>query len=279
MSTLPILSKNEQEVFVAEPTFTLQEKQYFFKIPERLLENLNSSKNKLLMTLLWGYFKATNKFFLDFNQKPNIEFVASLCNYECKDIEFSLTTLYRYKERIKIYLKINEYTDEIKSTLQKEANNLASNFIHRKKIFYTLVNLSRKLNIEIPSYTELTGIIQVALNTQKKDILEKLEPFQEDEKLKLLNEFLEKEEDSKNRYKIAYFRRLEHSTAKNQMVLSLGKLHTMQSKFNILKEIIDTIGITPKIAQYYAKWVEKGQTDLPICNSKIIPCFWALHRF
>ncbi|MDQ7060686.1 MAG: hypothetical protein Q9M43_05945 [Sulfurimonas sp.] len=28
-----------------------------------------------------------------------------------------------------------------------------------------------------------------------------------------------------------------------------------------MKEIIDTVEITPKIAQYYAKWVEKGQTS------------------
>jgi len=162
--------------------------------------------------------------------------------------------------RSKKYLQINNYTDEIKATLQKEANNLANNFIHRKKIFYTLVDFSKKLNIEIPSYTELTRIIQVALNTQKKDILNRLEPLLKDERLKLLDEFLEKEKESKNRYKIVYFRRLEHSTAKNQMLLSLGKLKTMKSKFNILKEIIDTIGITPKIAQYYAKWVEKGKT-------------------
>ena len=53
MSTLLILSNNEQEEFTAEPTFTSEEKQYFFKIPKPLLENLNSPKNKLLMTLLW----------------------------------------------------------------------------------------------------------------------------------------------------------------------------------------------------------------------------------
>jgi len=62
MPTLTILVKSEQDVFVDEPIFTLQEKRYFFKVPESLLINLNSSKNKLLMTLLWGYFKATNKF-------------------------------------------------------------------------------------------------------------------------------------------------------------------------------------------------------------------------
>jgi excinuclease UvrABC ATPase subunit len=123
MSILSILSKNEQEKFVAEPTFTLQEKKYFFKVPELLLLDLNSSKNKVIMTLLWGYFKATNRFYVDFKQKSNIEFVVSLYNYECKNIQFSSTTLYRYKEKIKQYLKINEYTDEIKSILQKEANN------------------------------------------------------------------------------------------------------------------------------------------------------------
>ena len=70
-----------------------------------------------------------------------------------------------------------------------------------------------------------------------------------------------KEKSSKNRYKIAYFRKLEHATTKNKMLLSLGKLKTIKSKFTILKEIIETIGITPKIAQYYAKWIEKSQTS------------------
>jgi hypothetical protein len=116
-SQCPILSKNEQEKFLAKPTFTLQEKKYFFKVPELLLLDLNSSKNKVIMTLLWGYFKATNKSFLDFNQESNIEFVASLYNYKCKNIEFSLTTLYRYKERIKQYLKINEYRVQINNQL------------------------------------------------------------------------------------------------------------------------------------------------------------------
>jgi len=192
------------------------------------------------------------------------EYVQSDIDYISE--KYELPTIYKiditkrrfqqYKNIIKAHLKVNEYTEGIKSTLQKEANN----FIHRKKIFYTLINLSKKLNIELPSYTELTRIIQVALNTQKKDILEKLESLEEDERLKLLDKFLEKEEESKNRYKIAYFRKLEHSTTKNQMLLSLGKLNTIQSKFNILKEIIEEVCITPKIAHYYAKWVEKGKT-------------------
>jgi len=262
MPSLTILSKTEQKQFESEPNFSLKDKYYFFKIPKLLLRDLNTTKNKVLMTLLWGYFKATNKFYTDFNQIDNLKFMYHQYNYEeVIDITFSLSTTHRYKEIIKTYLGTNTYTQEIKNTLQKEANNLANNFIHRKKIFYTLIELSKKLNIEVPSYTELTRIITVALNTQKTDILSKLEPLLSDDRLKELDEFLVKEKSSKNRYKIAYFRKLEHATTKNKMLLSLGKLKTIKSKFTILKEIIETIGITPKIAQYYAKWIEKSQTS------------------
>jgi len=266
MSAITILSKTEEKSLYSLKELNFKEKAFFIQIPSTLLEKVLSfelENGKVAFLLMYGYFKAFHQFY-DISEYNQSDFDYVCAKYELPIIHKIVITKRRfqqYKNIIKAHLKSNEYTDDIKATLQKEANKLANNFIHRKKIFYTLVNLSKKLNIEIPSYTELTHIIQVALNTQKKDILDKLKPLQEDEKLKILDEFLEKEEDSKNRYKIAYFRRLEHSTAKNQMLLSLGKLNTIQSKFNILKEIIDTIGITPKIAQYYAKWVEKGQTS------------------
>ena len=265
MPRIQILNQQEIKEFEKIPIFKHSEKIHTFTLPKNLYDIVQSFQNDsyhLIFNLLFGYFKITNKFYDNiFSQESDVEFIIN--KDDLKSINLTMPprkTLYRYKQLILNYFGTKQYTDEIKSTLQKEANNLANNFIHRKKIFYTLVNLSKKLNIEVPSYTELTRIITVALNTQKRDIFDKLEPLQKDERLKLLDEFLEKERESKNRYKIAYFRKLEHSTNKNQMLLSLGKLNTIQSKFNILKEIIDTIGITPKIAQYYARWVEKGKT-------------------
>jgi len=147
-----MLSKAEQEKFMSEPTFTLQEKEYYFKIPKLLLEDLSSSKNRILMTLIWGYYRATNKFYFDFSQQSNIEFVANLYDCKIKQIDSSSTTLYRYKMLIKEYLNINDYTKERKLVLQKEANSLSNNFIHRKKIFYILVNLAKKLYIILSLY-------------------------------------------------------------------------------------------------------------------------------
>lgn len=259
MSTLLILSNTERREFESEPILTLREQQYFFNIPASLLIDINSVKNKVLITLLWGYFKATNLFYSSLNQKSNIKFVSDLYAYQTEDLDFSITSSYRYREIIKEYLEVNRYTNKINHILQKEADNLAKNFVSSKKIFFSLIYLSKKLNIEMPKYTELTRIIQSALNTQKKDILDKLEVLQKDERLKALDEFLEKDKVSKNRYKIAYFRKLEHSTAKNQMLLSLRKFYTIKSKYDSLEEILNTIGMTQKIAQYYSKWTQKSQ--------------------
>lgn len=55
------------------------------------------------------------------------------------------------------------------------------------------------------------------------------------------------------------YKKLEHSTKKSQMTLSLTKFNVIKSKFEMTKNIIDIIGITPKIAEYYAKWIEKSQ--------------------
>jgi len=266
MARIQVLNKQEILDFEEIIHLNLREQRYIFDLPTKLYDtvlSLQDDNSFLKFTLLFGYFKVTHKFYDETLFSGNdLKFVIEKYNLKCTEQNIlSSKTIYRYKQLIKEHFRVNDYTEEIKSTLQKEANNLANNFVHRKKIFYALVSLSKKLNIEIPSYTELIRIIQVALNTQKKDILDKLEPFLKDERLKLLDEFLEKEETSKNRYKIAYFRKLEHSTAKNQILLSLGKFNSIKSKFHILKEIIDSIGITPKIAQYYAKWAEKGQTS------------------
>ena len=229
---LEILTQKELKLFNYAQPLSYKEKEYCFEIKDDLLKKLQENykvENISIFIHLFGYFKLTHKFF---NIDDDIlKYISERYKLQVISNNVPERTIRAYKQIIRKYLKIDEYTDEIKATLQKEANNLASNFIHRKKIFYTLVNLSKKLNIEVPSYTELTRIIQAALNTQKKDVLKKLEPLQDDERLKILDEFLEKEEESKNRYKIAYFRRLEHSTAKNQMLLSLGKLNTIQSKF------------------------------------------------
>ncbi|MDD3344610.1 MAG: Tn3 family transposase [Sulfurospirillaceae bacterium] len=262
MTTLQILSKEEEKTFNQKPVFNSQQQKYYFSIPKSLLEKIASDFNQIYFTLLYGYFKATNKFFTDLNEDKNLDYIASnvlKISIDTDAVSLTKSTLYRYQQIVKQHLQINEYTDEIKDILVKEATTLANNFIHRKKIFYALVEFSKKLSIEVPSYTELYRIITVAINSQKRDILERLTPFVQDQKLGVLDEFLQKDGDYKNRWSLTHYKILEHSTKKAAITVSLQKFKTIQSKFNILESIFILGGITPKIAQYHAKWIEKSQ--------------------
>ena len=66
MSVLQILTKDEIKNFESAPKFDLLAKNHFFKMTDALnhmtMEMKNDS-NKILFILMYGYFKATNKFF------------------------------------------------------------------------------------------------------------------------------------------------------------------------------------------------------------------------
>jgi len=256
---LTILTKQEIYKFENElPNFNYQEKVYYFNIPESLIENIQYNDNKIFMILIYGYFKATNKFYMPILSDENLLFLSNKYKYIMTD-NITKRTFYRFVKTIKQYLDIKDYSTEIESILHNEASTHASNFLHRKKILYSLVELSKKLKIEVPSYTVLSDIISKAINSQKKGILNKLEFYEKDERLNLLDVFLEKNKDAKNRYNIMYYKKLEHQTNKKQMLMSLSRFNIIKSKFTLLKSIINEVGITSKIAQYYSTWIEKSQ--------------------
>ena len=204
MSIISILSPEEEKAFTKAPKFTFTQKEYYYKLPNSLLHTIDGTSNKIFFTLMYGYFKATNKFFEVNLDDENLLYLSNEKFRTTVSVNIAERTFYRYKKIIREYFVINEYTDNIQQLLQKEAITLANNFVHRKKIFYFLVEHSKKLKIEIPSYTELLKIITAALNTQKKDIFIKLKSLSENEKLKTLDDFLDKNEDAKNRYNISY---------------------------------------------------------------------------
>lgn len=262
MTPLKILSKDEEKIINQIPKLSYQEREYFFKLPNSLLLPIDQESNKALFILMFGYFKATNRFFTIDLDDENLHYVKEHFHFGNIDyITKSPRTIQRYKKLIKNHLNIKPYTQDKVDKLQKQAINLANNFVHRKKILYSLIDFSKKLKIEIPSYSELLRIISMALNYQKTDMLKKLEPFIEDERIQVLDTFLDKDSRYKNKYNIIQYKQLGHSTNRKQILSSLEQFRAIKFKFNTIKPLIITIEITPRIAQYYARWIEKGQTS------------------
>ncbi|PHR71089.1 MAG: transposase [Arcobacter sp.] len=261
MARIQILSKQEEKIFNEPPDFLPNEQKYYFKIPTKLLDQLYTNiaiENIGYVILQYGYLKANNKFF-ETHKEPDIQYIKDI--YMLKDLNINIPkrTKQRYHSIIKEYIGIQLLTASIKLILQNEAISMANNFQDRRKIFWTLVNISKNVKIEIPSYTELVEIIATALNHQKSFIIEKLKEFETSENLKQLDIFVEKNSKFKNKYNIGSFKRLEHSTARSKILKSLSHHQTIQSKFRLNKQIIEAIGISSEIAQYYAKWINKSR--------------------
>ena len=190
----------------------------------------------------------------------------------------NVRTLRRHKVLIKEFLGIRAYDESIHLNLTKEAQNHAGNFLHRKKIFYALVDAAKNLRIEVPSYTQLSQIISDAQNLHKHEILNKLSVFMPDDRLQVLEEFLDKDESYKNRYVIIRYKQLEHSTKTKKIAESLARYRTIQSKYTQCQPIISAIGLTPAIAQHYARWIEKSQV-FQITNKNDTDVYFLLLAF
>ena len=278
MSLIQILSKDEEKKFNMPPKFDSFAKNYFFKLNSDITEiisEMKSDSNKILFILMFGYFKVSNRFFEIKDEDENYLYIANRNNFDLFNFkEVSSRTIQRYKQIIRSYFNILEFDETMESKLQHHATELANNFTHRKKIFYSLVDYSKKLNIEVPSYFILSNIISSALNFQTNSILNALKQYKNDERLKLLDEFTDKNESYKNRYNIGSYKKLGHSTNKKHMVSSLVQLENIKSKFTILKPIIDEVGINDKISQYYSKWLEQSKitqlTQKDILNGRFM---------
>ena len=163
---------------------------------------------------MFGYFKVTNKFFeLNSFSPIDTKFISDkyqLSTFDPKTI-FASRTAQRYKQLIKAHLGVNEYSNDIELKLQNHAIELANNFTHRKKIFFSLVDYSKKLNIEIPSQFTLSKIIGTALTFQTKHILLLLRTYQKDKRLKILDEFVNNINDHISHNNNTIFKNIEFS--------------------------------------------------------------------
>jgi TnpA family transposase len=261
MSVIQILTKEEVKNFETPPKFDLFAKNHFFKITEKLenmIIEMKSDSNKILFILMFGYFKATNKFFEIQKNDDNFSYIGTRNNFDSFDLTIlNPRTTQRYKQLIKSYFSVKDYSQEIDAQLQNHAIVLANNFTHRKKIFFSLVDYCKKINIEVPSYSILSKLIEFALNQQTRNILLHLKTFQKDARLALLDDFTNKDENYANKYNINSFKKLGHSTNKKEMNHAIVQLMNIKSKYDMLESIIKEVGITDKISQYHSKWIEQ----------------------
>ena len=126
MARIEYLSESEIKKFEKAPEFENDiERNYYFTLPTLIHKqtvNFINDESFIILTLMFGYFKVTNKFFeLNSFSPIDTKFISDKYQLSTFDsnVTFTSRTIQRYKQLIKTHLGINEYNNDIESKLQQ----------------------------------------------------------------------------------------------------------------------------------------------------------------
>ncbi len=177
MTILQILSKLELTSFESPPVLTSRERKKYFTFPPGILKRAQklTPQNKIRFLVMYGYFKATNKFYVrQFHQK-DVDFVATRMNIKI-DIgtEYNKRTYMNHKEAILAYCGCKKFTPAAIRSLLTQLAPLIRSHTRPKTILYQSCELLAKQKIEIPNYLTLATIITKELNRHQKELAQML---------------------------------------------------------------------------------------------------------
>src|SRR5256885_4404262 len=108
MARLAIFTSEEQKLFNAPPVFNSIERKRYFTFPTGILEiarKLDKPHNRIYFLLVYGYFKATNKFYQGKFHQKDVDFVATRLGIvvQGSKVDYKRRTYRNHRETILAY--------------------------------------------------------------------------------------------------------------------------------------------------------------------------------
>lgn len=275
MSThIKVFNQKDIQAFDRPPEFNGEERKKYFSFPvwaNDQLIGLKTPTNKVGFMLQFGYFKAVNKFFSSvlFHQK-DIDFVARKLQISLLEIDFSKyasTTSERHQNIILKNLGYGKFTEDAKRHLIQEATALCSKQTKPRLIFLSLVDFLRNKRIEVSTYHALSEIITQSLRNYEKHLIFSLEQNLSMEDQQMLDELLkedseyihgEKKDLKLKRYRLTLLKKSNQSMKPFKIKENIDDLQSLKPLFNNLKPVLERLGLSSEIIQYYAQIVIKS---------------------
>ena len=166
MSRLAILTKHEQHEFDNVPHLSAELKTICFTITEDLQNKINALRtptNKVGFLLQYGYFKACRRFFVASSfKKEHIKDAAKILWISPQKVDFL-----QYKNKIFVehqdailnLLDFKRFDSKACQLLAKDIIQRVEHFTNPREVFFEVLELLHRKNIEVPSYHRLSKLI------------------------------------------------------------------------------------------------------------------------
>jgi len=256
MARLAIFTSEERRLFEQPPIFNSVDRKRFFFLPESLLEetrHFDKPHNKVYFYLMYGYFKATGKFYRRKFHQKDIDFVAvkldlslNLSNLE----EYNERTYRDHRQRILNFSGYKKFDSSSTQLLVSQLQPMVRSHMRPKLMLQQACNILANHKIEIPGYHTFYTIISREVKLHQDELNRTIRQGLTKENKALLDTLLHKEKGS--RYRLTLLKRFSHSTKPAKIRSNIEDLRLLQGLFQTIEPIIASLQLTNEGMKYYA---------------------------
>jgi hypothetical protein len=256
VARLTIFTSEERRLFELPPLFNSVERKRFFFLPDSLLEqtkHFDKPHNKVYFYLMYGYFKATNKFYRRKLHKKDIEFVAAKLgiSLHISEVgEYKERTYRDHRERILTYTGCEKFDQAAVQLLIAQLKPMIRSHTRPKLMLQQACDVLVRYKIEIPGYHMLHTIISREMKLHQEALNQTNSQGLTEERKALLDKLLDKQDGS--RYRLTLLKRFSHSTKPAKVKSNIEDLRLLQGLFQTIEPVIKSLQLTSEGMKYYA---------------------------
>ena len=265
MSLIEVLPDYEAKRFDKTPTLSNDEQKHYFRLDGPIVELVKGleAHHKIGILLQYGYFKASGKFYTQQMFKvADIKFVAKLLGLPTpRDFSSEYSDRARQRHRLWIlercgYVEFSSAEDFFEELVQ----DMVSQQMHPRKLFYFIVEKLRSKKIELPSYDRIVRTITEKFNSFEKNVLQTIARVITPELEEALEQMISTAGEHYQRTLLTRLKGINQSMRPRQIKHGMRNFLIIKKLFKELKPIIESLSLSSEATQYYAQWTVKAKT-------------------
>ncbi len=268
MPILKVLGSTEQESFENPPLFNSVERKKYFDFPLRIITSMKTFRtptNQVCFLVVFGYFKATKRFFSRKFHQKDIAFVAKRIGAPPNRIKldsYDRATYHRHKKIVLEFYGFREFDEKAKQIVIKEISSMIRSQLRPKLIMLRTLEILISQKIEIPSYHILSHMIFDEIKHHKQQLTKIIESNLNLETRKMLDALFDKEDEQSSKvqkYKLTLLKKFSHSITPSKIKANIQDLLTLKEIFRCVEDIFKSLNLTYEGVRYYAYSVIKSE--------------------
>lgn len=267
MARISILRKKEIEEF--DNPIIVEEEQRVTCFSLDLIEDfgldLRKPISKVGFLLQLGYFILQRKFFVPQKfHEADIKYVLNLLELENIDIrDYKKASYNKHRKQILSFFNYKSFNYS-KHILINEAQELVKTSIKPREMFFSMVDFLNEKRIEIPKYYIFSEIIAKSLSYFELYLEEQIGSILNTEHKAMLDEFITSSYDENTSYYnspylITKLKKPSQSLATKKIKESIKDFKAIEELHKIFFPILEKLGISNELLNYYAVWVVKAE--------------------